>query len=236
MASRASCGGWPDASAHLRHPAGFPQRDRAVAPGRERQGQSRTPAASFQRRRCSRPYATATSCFPFCMTGSTATCWRPIRSSPPSPRNRSRRTTSMLRRQPGARIPVTVVPPIVAEATADLTFGLMLAVARRMVEGDRLVHRGRFPGAQSSHLVGAAVYGKTIGLVGGGGRIGACVGPSRPRLRYAGSLLVAAPQARGPRAGFRHDLCSARSAAPGCRFRVAAFAATACDPAPDRCA
>jgi len=73
------------------------------------------------------------------------------------------------------KIPVTVVPPIVAEATADLTFGLMLAVARRMVEGDRLVHRGRFPGAQSSHLVGAAVYGKTIGLVGGGGRIGACV-------------------------------------------------------------
>jgi len=73
------------------------------------------------------------------------------------------------------KIPVTVVPPIVAEATADLTFGLMLAVARRMVEGDRLVHRGRFPGAQSSHLVGAAVYGKTIGLVGGGGRIGTCV-------------------------------------------------------------
>ncbi len=73
------------------------------------------------------------------------------------------------------KIPVTVVPPIVAEATADLTFGLMLAVARRMVEGDRLVHRGRFPGAQSSHLVGAAVYGKTVGLVGGGGRIGACV-------------------------------------------------------------
>jgi len=70
------------------------------------------------------------------------------------------------------KIPVTVVPPIVAEATADLTFGLMLTVARRMVEGDRLVHRGRFPGAQSSHLLGTALYGKTIGLVGGGGRIG----------------------------------------------------------------
>jgi len=34
------------------------------------------------------------------------------------------------------------------------------------------VHRGRFPGSQSSHLAGAAVYGKTLGLVGGGGRIG----------------------------------------------------------------
>ena len=69
-------------------------------------------------------------------------------------------------------IPVTVVPPIVAEATADINFGLMLMVARRMVEGDKLVRRRRFPGSQSNYLAGAAVYGKTIGLVGGGGRIG----------------------------------------------------------------
>jgi glyoxylate reductase len=73
------------------------------------------------------------------------------------------------------KIPVTVVPPIVAEATADINFGLMLMVARRMVEGDRMVRKGRFPGSQSNHLVGAAVYGKTIGLVGGGGRIGTAV-------------------------------------------------------------
>jgi glyoxylate reductase len=73
------------------------------------------------------------------------------------------------------RIPVTVVPPIVAEATADINFGLMLMVARRMVEGDRLVRRGIFPGSQSSHLAGSAVYGKTLGLVGGGGRIGRAV-------------------------------------------------------------
>ncbi len=69
-------------------------------------------------------------------------------------------------------IAVTVVPPIVAEATADIHFGLMLAVARRMLEGDALVRAGRFPGSQSNYLAGAAVYGKTIGLVGGGGRIG----------------------------------------------------------------
>jgi glyoxylate reductase len=73
------------------------------------------------------------------------------------------------------RIPVTVVPPIVAEATADINFGLMLMVARRMVEGDRLVRRGIFPGSQSNHLGGIAVYGKTVGLVGGGGRIGLAV-------------------------------------------------------------
>ncbi len=73
------------------------------------------------------------------------------------------------------KIPVTVVPPIVAEATADINFGLMLMVARRMVEGDRLVRKGIFPGSQSNHLAGAAVHGKTIGLVGGGGRIGSAV-------------------------------------------------------------
>ena len=72
-------------------------------------------------------------------------------------------------------IPVTVVPPIVAEATADVNFGLMLMVARRMVQGDRLVHKGRFPGSQSGYLLGTAVYGKTIGLIGGGGRIGQAV-------------------------------------------------------------
>jgi glyoxylate reductase len=69
-------------------------------------------------------------------------------------------------------IPVTVVPPIVAEATADINIGLMLMVARHMVEGDRLVHRGIFPGSQSDFLAGAPLYGQTLGLIGGGGRIG----------------------------------------------------------------
>jgi len=72
-------------------------------------------------------------------------------------------------------IPVTVVPPVTTEATADLTFGLMLAVARRMVEGDRIVRAGKFPGGQSRHLLGSIVYGKTIGLIGGGGLIGKAV-------------------------------------------------------------
>ena len=72
-------------------------------------------------------------------------------------------------------IPVTVVPPVTTEATADLTFGLMLAVARRMIEGDRLVRAGKFPGGQSRHLLGANVHGKTLGLVGGGGLIGKAV-------------------------------------------------------------
>jgi len=73
------------------------------------------------------------------------------------------------------RIPVTVTAPLTTEATADLTFGLMLAVARRMIEGDRMARAGKFPGGQSAHLMGGYVWGKTIGLVGGGGLIGKAV-------------------------------------------------------------
>jgi glyoxylate reductase len=73
------------------------------------------------------------------------------------------------------RIAVTVVPPVTTEATADLNFGLMLAVARRMVEGDHLVRAGKFPGGQSRYLLGSFVWGKTIGLIGGGGLIGKAV-------------------------------------------------------------
>jgi glyoxylate reductase len=72
-------------------------------------------------------------------------------------------------------IVVTIAPPIVTEATADISFGLMLAVARRIVEGDRLVREGVFPGGQSNHLLGSGVWGKTLGLIGGGGRVGTAV-------------------------------------------------------------
>ena len=68
-------------------------------------------------------------------------------------------------------IAVTVVPPIVAESVADLHIGLMIAVARRMIEGDRSVRASRFPGSQSNHFAGGFVHGKTLGLV-AVGRIG----------------------------------------------------------------
>jgi glyoxylate reductase len=73
------------------------------------------------------------------------------------------------------RIPVTVVPAFAVESTADIHFALLLAIARRLVEGDHAVRAGIFPGSQSNHLLGAGVHGKTIGLVGGRGRIGQAV-------------------------------------------------------------
>jgi glyoxylate reductase len=73
------------------------------------------------------------------------------------------------------RIPVTVTAPVTTEATADLTLGLMLAAARRMAEGDKLARAGNFPGSQSRYLLGSFVWGKTLGLIGGGGLIGKAV-------------------------------------------------------------
>src|SRR3970282_807592 len=72
------------------------------------------------------------------------------------------------------RIPVTRNPPLVTEATADLHWALLLAVARRVVESDRGLRTGRFPGSQSLYYVGGEVHGKTLGIV-GLGRIGEAV-------------------------------------------------------------
>ena len=68
-------------------------------------------------------------------------------------------------------IPVTNIPAIVTDATADIGFGLLLAVARNIPLGDRLFRSGVYPGSQSNHLAGAVVTGRTLGLV-GFGRIG----------------------------------------------------------------
>ncbi|MDP2661706.1 MAG: D-glycerate dehydrogenase [Dehalococcoidia bacterium] len=72
------------------------------------------------------------------------------------------------------RIPVTNTPGILTETTADLAWALLLAVARRVVEGDRLVKAGQFKGWQPMLLLGGDVHGKTLGVV-GMGRIGTAV-------------------------------------------------------------
>jgi glyoxylate reductase len=72
------------------------------------------------------------------------------------------------------RIPVTTIPPIVTEATADLHWAILMAAARRVVEAEGALRRGIFPGSQSSHFAGAAVHGKTLGII-GLGRIGRAV-------------------------------------------------------------
>jgi glyoxylate reductase len=69
-----------------------------------------------------------------------------------------------------SRIPVTVIPAaLLNDATADLAWALLLAVARRVPEGDKLMRSGVFPGSQSPYMEGGGVSRRTIGIVGMGG-------------------------------------------------------------------
>jgi glyoxylate reductase len=68
------------------------------------------------------------------------------------------------------RMPVTVIPAVLLDdATADLAWALLLSVARRVPEGDRLMRGGTFPGSQSAYMEGGAVSHKTLGIIGMGG-------------------------------------------------------------------
>jgi glyoxylate reductase len=71
-------------------------------------------------------------------------------------------------------IPVTNTPGVLTEATADLALALILAVARRVVEGDRRVREGKFTFWAPLLFLGQDVSGKTLGIV-GMGRIGQAV-------------------------------------------------------------
>lgn len=68
-------------------------------------------------------------------------------------------------------IPVTNTPGVLTDATADLAFALILATARRLVEGDKRVRAGKFTYWAPMPFLGRGVSGKTLGLV-GLGRIG----------------------------------------------------------------
>ncbi|HZJ03759.1 MAG TPA: D-glycerate dehydrogenase, partial [Thermoleophilia bacterium] len=69
---------------------------------------------------------------------------------------------------------VTNTPGVLTETTADLAWALLLAAARRVVEGDRLVRGGGFHMWSPTMLLGGDVNGKTLGIV-GMGRIGQAV-------------------------------------------------------------
>lgn len=62
-------------------------------------------------------------------------------------------------------------PDVLTDATAELAFALMLAVARRLGEGERLVRAGQWQGWAPSLLLGQPIAGRRLGVV-GMGRIG----------------------------------------------------------------
>jgi glyoxylate reductase len=71
-------------------------------------------------------------------------------------------------------IPVGHTPGILTDATADFTWALLMAAARRVVEGDRFTRTGQWQTWEPDLLLGAEVAGATLGIV-GFGRIGQAV-------------------------------------------------------------
>jgi len=71
-------------------------------------------------------------------------------------------------------ITVTNTPGVLTEDTADMTMALILAVARRLGEGERLVRSGRWTGWSPTSMLGVRLSGKRLGIV-GMGRIGTAV-------------------------------------------------------------
>ena len=71
-------------------------------------------------------------------------------------------------------IPVTNTPGVLTDATADLTLTLMLMLCRRAGEGERELRAGEWSGWRPTHLVGRAMTGKRLGII-GMGRIGKAV-------------------------------------------------------------
>ena len=69
---------------------------------------------------------------------------------------------------------VTNTPDVLTDATADVTLALILAVARRVVEGDKRIRAGKFPKWAPMPFLGHDVTGKTLGII-GLGRIGRAV-------------------------------------------------------------
>src|SRR5262245_10831014 len=83
---------------------------------------------------------------------------------------------------------VTNTPDVLTESVADFTWALILAITRRLSEGDRLVRGGQWKGWALDQLLGMELKGRQLGLV-GMGRIGCAVAARAPvfgmRVAYA---------------------------------------------------
>jgi glyoxylate reductase len=90
-----------------------------------------------------------------------------------------------------AGVCVTNTPDVLTEATAELAFTLILACARRLGEGERLVRSGAWTGWALDQLLGLQLAGKTLGII-GYGRIGRAL--ARRAIGFGMRVIYADPQ------------------------------------------
>ncbi|HKA59196.1 MAG TPA: D-glycerate dehydrogenase [Gemmatimonadales bacterium] len=99
---------------------------------------------------------------------------------------------------------VTNTPDVLTDATADLTWALILATARRLPEAIDLVRSGKWIGWHPEQLLGMELRGRTLGLL-GAGRIGQAVGKRAP-----GFGLRVIYSARTPKPEFERQVGAVR--------------------------
>jgi len=96
-------------------------------------------------------------------------------------------------------IVVTNTPDVLTESVADFTWALILAITRRLSEGERVVRRGAWEGWGLGFMLGTELQGKQLGLV-GFGRIGRAVAARasafRMRVAYAARGTTQLPDAQ----------------------------------------
>ena len=93
-------------------------------------------------------------------------------------------------------IVVSNTPDVLTDATADLTWALLLAISRRVIEGDAWVRTGTWPGWTPTQMLGTDVSGRTLGII-GMGRIGQAVARRAAgfamRVLYTGRQTISSP-------------------------------------------
>jgi glyoxylate reductase len=93
-------------------------------------------------------------------------------------------------------IVVTNTPDVLTESVADFTWAMILAITRRLSEGDRLIRRNGWKGWALDFMLGSELKGKQLGLV-GFGRIARAVAARAPafgmRVAYADVMAIEGP-------------------------------------------
>ncbi|HEY3474966.1 MAG TPA: D-glycerate dehydrogenase [Anaerolineales bacterium] len=98
------------------------------------------------------------------------------------------------------KVPVGNTPDVLTDATADFAFALMMAVARRIPEGGRHVHDGKWKTWGPMTLLGVDIKGATLGLI-GFGRIGKAV--ARRALGFDMRVIYYDPSEKKPHRDLR---------------------------------
>lgn len=102
---------------------------------------------------------------------------------------------------------VSNTPGVLTEATAELTWALLLAISRNLVSGDAYTRAGKFRFWAPLHFLGSEVSGKTLGII-GMGRIGQAVARRAAGFNMPVCYYNRSPLAAEAAAGFRGEAVS----------------------------